>query len=107
MKPNMGMYERIARVFIGMGVFGGAVASGIVWLIPVGMIIGLVLIVTGFIGFCPMYIVMRKYIPAAPEQTPAERRHMSRASMLLGNQKAGGMSGAEARAASNRTAFRD
>lgn len=107
MKTNTGMYDRIVRVFIGMGIFGGAVASGIVWLIPIGMIVGLVLIVTGFIGYCPMYTVMRKYIPTAPEQTPAERRHTSRATMLLGNEKAGGMSGAESRAASNRTAFRD
>jgi hypothetical protein len=106
MKKNVGLYDRIARVFLGIGIFGGSAASGIPAVIILGIIIGLVFIVTGFIGFCPMYIVFQQYLPSAPVQSPAERRHTSRSDMLLRSQKHDAPSGAETRMSSNRTSFR-
>jgi hypothetical protein len=104
MKQNMVMLDRVIRVFLGMAIFGGAAASGIPWLVALGIIIGLIPIVTGFIGFCPAYILLKRYIPTAPEQTPAEKRHGVR--QLPNERKLHDYSGAEARMASNRAAFR-
>lgn len=59
---NEGLLDRAARIFLGIAFIGGAAFSGPV-LSPMGLtgvsvllgIIGIVLVVSGFIGFCPLY----------------------------------------------------
>jgi hypothetical protein len=64
MEQNAGLVDRVARVFIGIGLFGAAI-----FLIPVlepmslsGLsvllsIFGLVFIVVGLLGHCPLYSI--------------------------------------------------
>jgi hypothetical protein len=106
MKQNMVMLDRVIRVFVGIGIFGGAAASGIPWLIALGIIIGLIPIVTGFFGFCPAYILLKRYLPEKPVLSPAEKRHGTRSLRSLDERKLSDYSGSEARMASNRAAFR-
>jgi hypothetical protein len=110
MKQNMLMIDRVIRVFVGFGIIAGAAALGnsseMAWIAALGIIIGLIPIVTGFIGFCPAYTLFSRYFPKAPELTPAEKRHHSRPGRLDKQNKLNDFSGAEARMAGNQAAFR-
>lgn len=110
MQTNMVLWDRALRVFVGMGVFGGGAALGTQLGMPaitiLGILIGLFLTVVGFIGFCPAYIFLKKVVPQKPQLTPAEQRHGNKMSIMLSNPYSD-RSGAEARMASNRSAFRD
>ncbi|MCW7457498.1 DUF2892 domain-containing protein [Leptospira bandrabouensis] len=57
MFQNMGLYDRIIRVVVGL-VLGGLYLTGVVegTTALVLLIIGLVMIVTSAIGFCPAYL---------------------------------------------------
>jgi hypothetical protein len=60
MKRNVGQTDRIIRVIVGiallaLGFFGNI--SG--WLGWVLMILGAILLVTGIIGFCPIYALLK------------------------------------------------
>ncbi len=110
MKQNMLMIDRVIRVFVGFGIIGGAAAfgnaSGLGWVAALGIIIGLIPIVTGFIGFCPAYTLFSRYFPKAPELTAAEKRYYSRPGRLDKQNRLNDYSGAEARMAGNQAAFR-
>ena len=55
MKANEASWDRIARVVLGVGAIGiGALAVGGGWGWALAAV-GLVLVVTGFVGFCPIY----------------------------------------------------
>ena len=54
MKLNIANWERIGRVALGLGGVGIAVAG----ISPWGWL-GLILVVTGAIGFCPIYFGLR------------------------------------------------
>jgi hypothetical protein len=51
---NMGFLDRFLRVFVGGLLFAVAIFSGWVW-----GYIGLILIATGFVGICPVYLPFR------------------------------------------------
>lgn len=53
MKCNAGKLDRILRVIAGLGLIGWAVASGNV----LGYA-GIILVLTGAVGFCPFYPLM-------------------------------------------------
>ncbi|MCG6143986.1 MULTISPECIES: YgaP family membrane protein [Leptospira] len=57
MFQNMGLYDRIIRVVVGL-VLGGLYLTGVVegTTALVLLIIGLVMIATSAIGFCPAYL---------------------------------------------------
>ena len=50
MKINLGKADRILRIVVGLAIIGAGVYFGS-W---VG-VIGMILLVTGFINFCPIY----------------------------------------------------
>jgi len=60
MKANEGGLDRILRIIIGaalvLGVFFGS-SAGLPWLNPWGWI-GLIPLVTGLIGWCPVYAIL-------------------------------------------------
>jgi hypothetical protein len=51
MKQNMGTLDRTIRVIVGVGILGFGVYSGSYW-----GLVGLVPVLTGFVGFCPAYL---------------------------------------------------
>lgn len=51
---NMGFFDRFLRVFVGGLLVFIAVFGGWVW-----GYIGLILLATGFISFCPLYTLLR------------------------------------------------
>jgi len=59
MKLNMGTIDRVIRILLGLGLLTGAVAVYLIPKIPVLSIIlgilGLVMLGTSAIGFCPLY----------------------------------------------------
>lgn len=60
MKSNVGTVDRIIRV-VGGAVLAGLGFTGIIpgLIGPISGAIGLVLIVTGAVGFCPIYAALR------------------------------------------------
>jgi hypothetical protein len=59
MNSNEASWDRIARVVIGIGLIGGGIlgVTGVWgWVMAA---IGLVLLVTGLIGWCPIYSILR------------------------------------------------
>jgi hypothetical protein len=56
---NVGSIDRLARVVLGIGLvaaaLGGAVAGP---LLAVAWIVAAIMLVTGAIGFCPLYFVL-------------------------------------------------
>jgi len=50
MKCNVGGMDRIARIVAGLALVGFAVYSGQVW-----AYVGIVPLITGIAGFCPLY----------------------------------------------------
>lgn len=59
MKLNEASWDRIARVIIGIAMIGGgllAVTGGWGWALAA---VGLVLVVTGTVGWCPIYAMFR------------------------------------------------
>lgn len=55
MKMNVGTYDRIARIILGIALIGLTLTGTIgVW----GWL-GLVLLVTGLFSFCPLYALLR------------------------------------------------
>ncbi len=57
MKANEGLWDRVIRAMIGMflvywGFFSGSLAGGTATLLGV---VGLVLLITGAVGYCPLY----------------------------------------------------
>jgi hypothetical protein len=57
---NVASWDRIARVVIGIALmiagFGGAVPG--LWGVALGLV-GLIPLVTGIVGFCPLYFVFK------------------------------------------------
>jgi len=53
MKINVGGIDRVVRVVAGLGLVGWAVLGGPVW-----AWIGVVPLVTGSVGLCPLYSVL-------------------------------------------------
>lgn len=53
MQCNIGKTDRIIRIVAGVGLIGWAVASGNVW-----GYIGIVLLLTAFVGLCPLYSML-------------------------------------------------
>ncbi len=51
---NMGFFDRFLRVFVGGLLLFVAIFGGWVW-----GYIGLILLATGFISFCPLYTLLR------------------------------------------------
>lgn len=51
---NMGFFDRFLRVFVGGLLLFVAVFGGWVW-----GYIGIILLATGFISFCPLYTLLR------------------------------------------------
>ncbi len=51
---NMGFLDRFLRVFVGAILVFFALFTGWVW-----GYIGLILLVTGVVGFCPLYTIFR------------------------------------------------
>lgn len=55
MKANEGLLDRVIRVVLGIGAWLAAAAIG---MSPWGIVlavVGLILVVTGAVGFCPLY----------------------------------------------------
>lgn len=71
----MGVIDRTIRAFMGMGLFAIGAFSGIGWLFALSAMLGTVLIAMSLVGFCPLYVVIKKYKPVKPVLTPAEQRH--------------------------------
>jgi hypothetical protein len=60
MKINESGMDRIIRVVLGVALIGldlGNVISG--WVGIVGLIVGIVLLLTGIVGFCPLYALLK------------------------------------------------
>jgi hypothetical protein len=60
MKLNESGMDRIIRVVLGIGLIGlnlGGVISG--WVGILGLIIGIVFLLTGIVGFCPLYAMFK------------------------------------------------
>jgi hypothetical protein len=53
MKSNVGGIDKIARILVGAGLVGATVAG----MLPVWGYIGAVPLVTGLMGWCPLYRV--------------------------------------------------
>lgn len=51
MKRNMGTADRAIRVVIGVGILAYGAYAGSYW-----GLIGIVPVLTGFVGFCPAYL---------------------------------------------------
>ena len=51
---NEGFFDRFLRVFVGGLLFSLAIFGGWVW-----GYVGLIMIVTGIVGFCPFYTILR------------------------------------------------
>lgn len=51
MKQNMGTLDRTIRVIVGVGILGFGVYSRSYW-----GLVGLVPVLTAFVGFCPAYL---------------------------------------------------
>lgn len=54
MKCNVGGMDRIARIVVGLALVAFALYSGQVW-----AYIGVVPLVTGAVGFCPLYPIFK------------------------------------------------
>jgi Protein of unknown function (DUF2892) len=60
MKLNESGMDRIIRVILGIALVGldlGGVISG--WVGIVGLVVGIVLVLTGAVGFCPLYAMFK------------------------------------------------
>jgi hypothetical protein len=60
MKLNESGMDRIIRAVLGVALIGldlGGVISG--WVGIVGLVIGIVLLLTGIVGFCPLYAIFK------------------------------------------------
>ena len=60
MKLNESGMDRIIRVILGIVLVGldlGGVISG--WVGIVGLVVGIVLVLTGAVGFCPLYAMFK------------------------------------------------
>ena len=51
MKSNVGGIDKVLRIVVGAGLIGGTVAG----FLPVWGYIGVVPLLTGLLGWCPMY----------------------------------------------------
>ena len=57
---NESPIDRIIRIVLGVGVAGLALAGGVATpLLYVAWLVAAVLVVTGIVGFCPLYAVLR------------------------------------------------
>lgn len=82
---NEGLIDRVIRVFAGIAVISGAAFSGPV-LSPMGLagvsvflgIIGLVLLVSGFIGYCPAYSFIGAWFDTEITTCPHELSRVER-----------------------------
>ena len=63
MKCNIGMIDRILRVLVGLGLIVWAVMSGNI----IGYI-GVILVVTGLVRFCPFYTLLKLNTGCKKEQ---------------------------------------
>ena len=60
MKLNESGMDRIIRVVLGIALVGlnlGGVITG--WVGIVGLVVGIVLVLTGAVGFCPLYAMFK------------------------------------------------
>jgi len=57
---NESPIDRIIRIVLGIGLAGVAIAGGVATpLLYVAWLVAAVLVVTGIVGFCPLYAVLR------------------------------------------------
>jgi len=57
---NESSIDRIIRIVLGIGLIGLALAGGVAApLLYVAWLVAAVLVVTGIVGFCPLYAVLR------------------------------------------------
>jgi hypothetical protein len=57
---NESPIDRIIRIVVGIGLAGLALAGGVAApLLYVAWLVAAVLVVTGIVGFCPLYAVLR------------------------------------------------
>jgi len=56
MKTNMARWDRILRIIIGLALILIGLPKGGLWWI--GVVIGVIFVVTSFIGYCPLYSVI-------------------------------------------------
>lgn len=66
MKINVGKPDKIARMVLGVLIIGLGVSFGLWW-----GLIGLVLLLTGFMSFCPIYL----YWVSAPAKLAKPTNH--------------------------------
>jgi hypothetical protein len=60
MKLNEGSVDRIIRVIVGIAVLALGLFGGIGgWLLWVAYILGAILLITGIVGFCPLYTLFK------------------------------------------------
>ena len=60
MKLNEGSVDRIIRVIVGIAVLALGLFGGIGgWLLWVAYILGTILLITGIVGFCPLYTLFK------------------------------------------------
>lgn len=133
MKRNEGLADRIIRGVVGVSIIGLGVGllQGNIVLLSIYVVIGLIILVTGIVGFCPLYSLFRfntlprhNYEREAPPSRPwaytntelvdsrvrSWGRSEGRTAMYRSEENGGRTSkwgtGAESRASSNRTAYR-
>lgn len=53
MKTNVGMGDRVVRMFLGVSIAMMLVFQNSIW-----ALIGLIPFITGIVGFCPLYTLM-------------------------------------------------
>ena len=67
MKNNVGSIDRGVRIVVGLLLVGaGVLLSGILQILAV--IVGVVLILTSFVGYCPIYGMLGMSTAKAPEK---------------------------------------
>jgi uncharacterized membrane protein HdeD (DUF308 family) len=61
MKKNVGRTDRIIRIVVGivLVVLGFVVVFPSDWLAWVVVILGAILLITGILGFCPLYLLLK------------------------------------------------
>jgi hypothetical protein len=56
---NVGSFDRLARVVLGIGLVAAALGGAVTGpLLAVAWIVAAIMLVTGAIGFCPLYFVL-------------------------------------------------
>jgi len=84
-KPNMGMIDRVIRIFAGIAFFAGAAFSApIMGPLHFGGVsvllgaIGLILIIVGLIGLCPLYLFVNSWFDLNIKTLPSQETRVER-----------------------------